>query len=183
MNAMQTEVVASEVVAAPAIVAVTGKTQKEKRLAVVAQSNDFGTASLAAGMAGDVGKAGRQMLRAGVAFSYAKNILSGNYKPVASGLALILGESVIFGDPALAPKGEDSKALQARIRQEWDEFGVILGMMLRKTPSEGKTGKPSPKHKRLSDARALYLEVREAIDSIKAERAARAAQADEAAPQ
>jgi hypothetical protein len=172
-NDLQTQA-ASELVAAPAVVIMTGKTLSEKRLSVVSQTGHAAVVMLASTMAGAVGKEARSVALNHVAGMLAKNALSGNYKPVAEALALRLGASVCFGSPSEAPKGETASQLAARTREDWEGFGRDMRRELQRLPEATKAGKVPPARQRAMDALELYVSVRGAIEFILAERKARA---------
>lgn len=180
---MSTELInapASEVVVAPAVSHMAGKTLTERRLSIVSTSGDAATLMLAAAMGGKIGKAASLKTASSVAFMLAKNILSGNYKPAADALSLKLGQPVAFGHPDDAPRGETSAQLAERIRQDWAAFGRDMRKAMASMAETTKSGKVPPARQRSVDTVALWAEVQGNIKLILEERAVKRAEREAA---
>lgn len=176
MNELQTNVTASELIeCAPAVCVVTGKTLADKRLSVIANSPDMGVMMVAVNMKGTVGKQAREMQANAAAHVLARSILSGNYAPIAAALSLELGESVSFGAPSEAPKGETVEQFKLRQREDWELWGKLTQRGMQNLPQLSKAGKVAPKRARCNSALSLYAEVKASIAATLAERAARRA--------
>lgn len=171
---------ASELVVAPAVSHMVGKTLTDKRLSIVSTTSDAATLMLASSMGGKVGKAAAQTTSGLVAHMLARNILSGNYKPAADALSLKLGQAVAFGHPDDAPKGETSQQLAQRMREDWDAFGRDMRKAMSSMAELTKTGKVPPARQRAIDTVALWAEVQASIRLILEERAAKRAEREAA---
>jgi hypothetical protein len=164
---------------APTLVQPEGKTRTARALSIVSQSgSSYAFAAYCASKKGKIGEAGRIEIGKGAPELMARAILSGNYKPAASALALELDDTVELGSPDEAPKGETPEQLRQRIRQDWECMPHLIRKAMRKIPEFNKAGKTSPKWAKHQAALTLHTDIQGAITAILEARAAAKAAAE-----
>lgn len=139
---------------APVNVQVTGKTMKDKRLSVINNTNDrltMAAAAYLANMKGKVGEAVRDRISVNGEFMIAKNVLDGNYKPLAQAIAVRLGKNITL------TSRKDYEALR------WT-FEYELGNL--RNGGVSSSGKDTDAKKQLVAVLQLLAEVQQQVDAI-----------------
>lgn len=154
----------------PARVVVEGKTSTDRKLSIVGGAS-FAAQAYISGGKGKVAKVAREGVAVNGTAMIGKAVRSGNYRPLAEALAMILGETVIMTSRATFDAFPD--VIAARL--------LDLGC----TKSGGWTTKkdgtvaPGAKRAAFEQARSLCLSVAAMVKAIiEAEAAAKAAKAE-----